>query len=131
MELIEHRAFQIIFRVIGIALLPIILILSFYGAIFLYSAMVKPSLISLTLGLATPFGLLGYFAAFYRVSKKWSSMSTSQVKYIRLGLTFGVISSLMLLALVVYFDLGFFAALLLLGLCFGGIYLVRATPANT
>jgi len=32
--------------------------------------MAKPNLISLALGVAAPLGLLGYFSAIYRVSKK-------------------------------------------------------------
>lgn len=131
MVFIERRAFQIVFRVVGIILLPIIIILSIYGAIFLYAGVAKPHFILLTLGVSALLGLLGYFAAIYRVSKKRKSMSQRQVKYTRLGLLLGVTSSLMLLALVVHFDLGLVALLLFIGLCFGGVYFVSATPKNT
>ena len=131
MVFIEHRVFQIVFRVAGIILLPIILLLSLYSTLFLYTAIVKPDLIALILGLSAPLGLLGYLAALYRVSKKRNSMSQPQVKYTRLGLMLGVVSSLMLLALVVHFDLGQVALLFFLSLCFGGTYFVRATPKIT
>ena len=131
MAFIERRAFQIVFRVTGIILLPIVLFLSAYGAVFLYSAIVKPSFIALVLGTAAPLGLLGYIAAIYRVSRKRNLMSRAQVKYTRLGLMLGIISSFLLLTLVVHFDLGLIALLFLIMLSFGGIYFVRATPKNT
>ena len=123
-DILDNKAFRILFGIfVGIPLTLLLMVVLPSGLIIGVTGMRDLDLPSLSTGLAAIFGAFGVMGAWLRLTKKIDHFSQTQIMYLRLLLSGGITSTLILVALTIWADtflmFGIPAiALLFVGVCF-------------